>query len=103
MMHGFDWVIVAGFLVALALSAWSMRRHANSVSGFLSANRLAGRYLLSIDGINTGAISMVALWELVYNAGYAAQWWGGMSAPIGSPRSARIVGAMSSRLAPWMS
>ena len=37
MMHGFDWVIVAGFLVALALSAWSMRSHANSVSGFLSA------------------------------------------------------------------
>ena len=41
-----DWAIVAAFMAALAWSAWGMRRHATSVSGFLSANRLAGRYLL---------------------------------------------------------
>ena len=48
-MQLLDWIIVVAFLVALALSAWSMRRHANTVSGFLSANRLAGRYLLTVS------------------------------------------------------
>ncbi|MFM1881779.1 MAG: hypothetical protein RJA05_188, partial [Planctomycetota bacterium] len=28
-----DWLIVIGFVAALALSAWSMRVHARSVSG----------------------------------------------------------------------
>jgi SSS family solute:Na+ symporter len=82
-MHWIDWSIVAFFVALVVAMAAYTTRYMHSVADFLAGSRLAGRYLLSIDGINTGAISMVALWELVYNAGYAAQWWGGMSAPIG--------------------
>lgn len=82
-MHWIDWGIVAFFVALVVVVAAYTTRYMRSVADFLAGSRLAGRYLLTIDGINTGAISMVALWELVYNAGYAAQWWGGMSAPIG--------------------
>ena len=82
-MHGFDWVIVAGFLVALALSAWSMRSHANSVSGFLSANRLAGRYLLTVsyNMAQVGVITLVWYFQLGYDVGFTQYWWGYVEGP----------------------
>lgn len=81
-MHWIDWAILAGFvLLVVALAGWTTR-YMKSVADFLAGSRLAGRYLLTIDGLNTGAISMVAAWELTYNAGWAPQWWGGISAPI---------------------
>ena len=83
MMHSFDWVIVAGFLVALALSAWSMRSHANSVSGFLSANRLAGRYLLTVsyNMAQVGVITLVWYFQLGYDVGFTQYWWGYVEGP----------------------
>ena len=70
-MQWIDWLIVAGFLAALAASAWSMRRHAGSVSGFLSANRLAGRYLLTVsyNMAQVGVITLVWYFQLGYDVG----------------------------------
>jgi solute:Na+ symporter, SSS family len=82
-MHGLDWGILVAFVVVVVAVAVYTTRYMRSVADFLAGNRAAGRYLLSIDGLNTGAISMVALWELWYKAGYGAAWWGGLSAPIG--------------------
>lgn len=82
-MHWLDWAILAAFVLVVILVATYTTRYMKSVADFLAGNRAAGRYLLTIDGLNTGAISMVALWELWYKAGYGAAWWGGLSAPIG--------------------
>ena len=55
------------------------------VADFLSANRLAGRYLLTISGEmgGFGVISMVAGFQAFTSAGFPNYWWGLMSAPLG--------------------
>ena len=84
-MHWLDWTIVVGligFIIAVALST---RKYMNSVADFLSANRCAGKYLLGVaDGISgLGAVSIVALFEMKYKAGFTASWWELMLLPIG--------------------
>ena len=82
-MQWIDWLIVAAFLVTLAASAWSMRRHAGSVSGFLSANRLAGRYLLTVsyNMAQVGVITLVWYFQLGYDVGFTQYWWGYLEGP----------------------
>jgi SSS family solute:Na+ symporter len=82
-MKAIDWAIVAGFLCALAMSAWSMRRYAGSVSGFLSANRLAGRYLLTVsyNMAQVGVITLVWYFQLGYDVGFTQYWWGYLEGP----------------------
>jgi SSS family solute:Na+ symporter len=82
-MQLLDWVIVVAFLAALAGSAWSMRRHATSVSGFLSANRLAGRYLLTVsyNMAQVGVITLVWYFQLGYDVGFTQYWWGYLEGP----------------------
>lgn len=60
------------------------RRYTKSVADFLSAHRCTGRYLLTLAAgmAGTGAISIVANWEKFYQAGFSAQFWGQMLAPI---------------------
>ncbi len=78
-----DWAIVALFVSALAASAWSMRRFARSVSGFLSANRLAGRYLLTVsyNMAQVGVITLVWYFQLGYDVGFTQYWWGYLEGP----------------------
>jgi len=78
-----DWAIVAMFVTALAASAWSMRRFARSVSGFLSANRLAGRYLLTVsyNMAQVGVITLVWYFQLGYDVGFTQYWWGYLEGP----------------------
>jgi SSS family solute:Na+ symporter len=80
-----DWIIVAVFIVGLAWIAAYTRRYTRSVSDFLSANRCAGRYLLTMaEGIaGLGIATLVANFEKFYTAGFAANWWGQMMAPLG--------------------
>jgi SSS family solute:Na+ symporter len=54
-----------------------------SVADFLAANRLAGRYMLTVSSGFGGAISLIALWEMVYDAGLPTQWWSMIGMPIG--------------------
>ena len=72
-----DWVIVAALLFVTTVFALYTRRYNRSVSDFLSASRSAGRYMLCIgDGMaGLGAISLIAMWELFYNAGFPLMWW----------------------------
>ncbi len=76
-MHWIDWAILGGVLVFILGTAIQTRRHMKSVADFLAANRTAGRYLLCIaSGIaGLGAISVVAQFEMYYEAGFTAAWW----------------------------
>jgi SSS family solute:Na+ symporter len=78
-----DWLIVIGFVAALAWSAWNLREHARSVSGFLSANRLAGRYLLTVsyNMAQVGVITLVWYFQLGYDVGFTQYWWGYLEGP----------------------
>ncbi len=76
-MHWIDWAIVFGLLLFIVGSAIYTNRYTRSVADFLAANRSAGRYLLCIaSGIaGLGAISVVAFFEMYYEAGFTAIWW----------------------------
>ena len=84
-MHWIDWTIVAGLLAFIVGAAIYTNRYTRSVADFLAANRSAGRYLLCISsGIaGLGAVSVVAMFEMYYAAGFTATWWGLMMAPVG--------------------
>ncbi|MGZ0655408.1 sodium:solute symporter family protein [Coraliomargarita sp. W4R53] len=77
---------IVGIILAVVIgAAIYTRRYTRSVADFLSANRCAGRYLLTLaSGMSgLGAITIVAQWEQVYQAGFSAGFWGQMMAPLG--------------------
>lgn len=80
-----DWTIVAVALVGLRYASLSTRKHVQSVTDFLSANRSAGRYLLTLaSGIaGFGAITLVGQFEMYSTAGFVPAWWALMSIPVG--------------------
>jgi SSS family solute:Na+ symporter len=83
-MHTIDWVIVAVVFSSLVAVLFYCNKYLHSVADFLSASRCAGRYLLTtaaqISGM--GAISMVALFQLYYQAGFSPLWWREMELPM---------------------
>lgn len=84
-MHWIDWIIL--FVCTGLLGVFSLYtvRHVKSVADFLSANRSAGRYLLTVAGgmSATGAISAIALFEMYYSAGFVPCWWTLMTILVG--------------------
>ncbi len=84
-LHAADYLILAVIIAIVAGFALHTRRYSRSVADFLSANRCAGRYLLTVASgmAGIGAVSIVAMWEQFYQAGFTAQFWGTMMAPLG--------------------
>jgi len=80
-MHLVDWSIVGALLTVICFMAFKTRNYTRSVADFLAANRCAGKYLLGVaDGIaGLCAISVVALFEMHYKAGFTAIWWATMT------------------------
>lgn len=81
-----DWAIMAAAVVALRMVSLSTRKYMRGVTDFLSANRMAGRYLLTIAGQmgNIGVVSFVALFEVLYSRGLSPSWWAAISIPTGT-------------------
>lgn len=80
---GIIWGIMGIIILLLLCITIYSRRYMRGVSDFLAADRMAGRYLLTVAGGFYGAVSLVALWEMVYNTGLPPQWWGMMNLPVG--------------------
>ncbi|MBS1369095.1 MAG: sodium:solute symporter [Lentisphaeria bacterium] len=77
-----DWGIILLFLGIIIGIACYSKRFMRSTADFLAANRLAGRYLLTVSSGFSGAITLVAVWEMTYSTGLPPQWWAKMSAPV---------------------
>lgn len=76
-LHAADWaILVALFLVPLVVG-WRCRPYAHGIAGFLVAGRSVGRYLgLGSDSMQAvGAVTILAYWQMNYQAGFAGQWW----------------------------
>ena len=82
-MHWIDWSIIVVLLMSLIGITIYTKRYVRGVADFLAANRLAGRYLLTVSTGMGGAISIIATWEMVYDAGLPTQWWTMMAIPVG--------------------
>ncbi len=83
-MHKVDWLIIGLFFAALAGIAAITNRKTKSVAGFLSSERLAGRYLLTIAGSMAfcSAIGNVGDFEIYYRNGLAGYWWNMIRVPF---------------------
>lgn len=79
-----DWVPLAGLLLVLLVATARMRRYADSVSGFLAANRCAGRYLVAVafNMAQVGIITLVWFFQQYYDAGFTSIWWGLVENPL---------------------
>ncbi|MHC4944159.1 MAG: sodium:solute symporter family protein [Planctomycetota bacterium] len=82
-MHLLDWGIVAGLVLVLFVAALRTRKYTRTVSAFLVAERCGGRYIISMAHAmaGLGVISLVYWFEMYYEAGFTAYWWGAMTEP----------------------
>ena len=83
-MYTIDWFIIwipILFVVACALRS---QRYTRGVADFLSAGRVAGRYVVSVANGEAafGLISAVALFEMYYRCGFAVSFWSTLTLPI---------------------
>jgi solute:Na+ symporter, SSS family len=84
-MHWIDWLLV---LCPLAIVAWvgiKTQKYVKGVSDFLSAGRVAGRYVVCVAGgeAGMGLISLVGIFEIYYNSGLAYSFWNHVAVPLG--------------------
>jgi SSS family solute:Na+ symporter len=77
-LTGLDWSIVAFTVVFIFASVYASRTFMRSVADYLSAGRTAGRYLISVSQsiAALGAITVIANFEMNYQAGFPMTWWG---------------------------
>jgi SSS family solute:Na+ symporter len=84
-MTTIDWCIVCiPLLVVLAIALYT-RRYLRSVADFMAGGRCAGRYLLATarSEMGSGAAVFVALFEIISKSGFAVNWWGTLTVPVG--------------------
>ncbi len=83
-MSGLDWTIVVVCVVALSLFSIWTSRYMQGVADFLAANRTGGRYMMTLaQGMSaTGAVSLIAYFEVHARAGFPPIWWGLMHLPV---------------------
>ncbi|MCW3060044.1 MAG: sodium:solute symporter, partial [Capsulimonas sp.] len=67
-----DWTIVFASIILIRIVSWKTRSLMRGVADFLSANRAAGRYLLTISGEmgGFGVITLVAGFQAFTAAGF---------------------------------
>ena len=65
-MHWLDWAVIFAVIIFFTVLATATRKYTQSTSDFLAANRLAGRYLLTLaEGVaGLGAVSIVAMFQM---------------------------------------
>ncbi|OHB41929.1 MAG: hypothetical protein A2Y13_10795 [Planctomycetes bacterium GWC2_45_44] len=84
-LHWIDWTIIFGSTAFFVVVAYRTKRYVKSTADFLSANRCAGRYLLTVsEGMagQLGLITILAQWQLYSKVGLTSQWWVNLQIPI---------------------
>ena len=83
-MYTLDWAILVGTIALLIGVLIYCNRFMRNAADFLAASRCAGRYVLSIsEGIaGFAVVNSVGTWEAFLKSGFAATWWGFISAPF---------------------
>ncbi len=78
-----DWSIVIGFVAVLGATALLANSLSRGVSGFLTADRCAGRYLVTVayNMAQVGVITLVWYFQLGYDVGFTQIWWGYFEGP----------------------
>jgi len=79
-----DWSIVLAVALFLIIQAYRTKKYAQGVSGFLAADRCAGRYIISFGeaAAGLGAVTIVGDFQRYYSVGFGASWWGSLGIPL---------------------
>lgn len=79
----FFWIFFIILIVGMILiTIWS-GKYTRGVADFMSANRMARKYLLTVATGMTGGSGMVAVWQMYYQAGVTPLWWEQIGVPVG--------------------
>jgi SSS family solute:Na+ symporter len=72
-----DWTLVIAAGTLITWLCFTTKKYVQGVADFLSANRSAGRYMMTLSGsmAGVGAISVIASFEIYYKVGFPAVWW----------------------------
>ena len=84
-MNWVDWIFVGIPILLVVLGAMKSQKYVKGVADFLSAGRVAGRYVVSVASgeAGLGLISVVAILEMYYKSGFAISFWSSLTAPVG--------------------
>ena len=84
-MHWIDWILFAIPIIVVIVAALKAQKYVHGVADFLSAGRIAHRYVLCVAGAEAGMglITLVGNLEAYYNSGFAYGFWSSILAPIG--------------------
>lgn len=79
-----DWLIVIIPLIVVIIVGLRTQKYVKGVADFLTAGRVAGRYVLCVATAEAGMglISLVAMYESYYKSGFAFNFWSAIAAPI---------------------
>ncbi|MEA4861897.1 MAG: sodium:solute symporter [Victivallaceae bacterium] len=75
------WGIAIMVAMVIGIALYS-RRFMHSSADFLSANRVARRYVLNIGGGFMAIVTIAGAWEQNFAAGLSPQWWGKIAMPV---------------------
>ncbi|MDR0932794.1 MAG: hypothetical protein LBM70_07250 [Victivallales bacterium] len=77
-------IVIVPVLCVIGLAVYS-KRYIRGVSDFLVAGRVAGRYVISVCGMESalGVLTLVALVEVNYATGFAITFWQSLLLPLG--------------------
>jgi Na+/proline symporter len=84
-MSWIDWILVCVPLLVVVGIGLRSQKYIKGVSDFLTAGRVAGRYVICVASgeAAVGLISLVAIFEAMYNSGSAYSFWNQIIMPIG--------------------
>ncbi|MBR1952375.1 MAG: sodium:panthothenate symporter [Lentisphaeria bacterium] len=83
-MNWVDWIFVGIPILLVVWAALKSQKYVKGVADFISAGRVAGRYVVSVASgeAGMGLISAVAILEMYYNCGFAVSFWSSLTIPI---------------------
>ena len=83
-MHWIDWLVMLCPLLIVAYVGIKTQKYVKGVSDFLSAGRVAGRYVVCVAGAEAGMglIAVVGYLEMYYQSGLAYSFWNHIGIPL---------------------
>ncbi|MBR2910211.1 MAG: sodium:panthothenate symporter, partial [Lentisphaeria bacterium] len=84
-MSWIDWLIMIVPMVFVLYMGFYTRRYIRSVSDYLAAGRVAGRYVLTVGNVAQAlaVVGLIGFVEARYKTGFAMNFWNNILTPLG--------------------